>query len=184
MARTQIDPIRLDRLAQAVEQLDLDPIKFKMLHPEEGVGWMREKVDRVERVYRRFLFLVGTRSEPIILTKDVDVMWHHHILDTAKYRTDCDYLFGYFLDHFPYFGMRGQQDSEALFASFTITRRIYQEQFGSDMIIDSLLEGEEFSVAMCDSNCYASCGSHGGGGEDEITRPWERPALSALHISA
>jgi hypothetical protein len=37
-----------------------------------------------------------------------------HILDTAAYREDCDEIFGRFLDHFPYFGMRDEQDAQAL----------------------------------------------------------------------
>ena len=41
-----------------------------------------------------------------------------HILDTRAYSRDCEFLFGRFLHHFPYFGMRGDADRAALDRTF------------------------------------------------------------------
>ena len=32
---------------------------------------------------------------------DVDEFWHQHILDTRKYRDDCENIFGHYMDHTP-----------------------------------------------------------------------------------
>jgi hypothetical protein len=48
----------------------------------------------------------------------VDDIWHQHILDTIAYREDCDATFGRFLDHFPYFGMRRDDDAKALYDAY------------------------------------------------------------------
>src|SRR5262249_49602408 len=99
------------QIVEGIQALDLDPIKLKLMDPEEGQGWSREYVDRVEIAYRRFLtLLVKFPDETIAPTKDVDKFWHGHILDTMKYAEDCERVFGYFLHHFPYFGMRGERD--------------------------------------------------------------------------
>ncbi|MCX7069356.1 MAG: hypothetical protein NTW85_16940 [Methylococcales bacterium] len=52
------------------------------------------------------------------------------ILDTQKYQEDCELLFGYFLHHFPYFGMRGKEDEENLKMAWTETRQLYKTRFG------------------------------------------------------
>jgi hypothetical protein len=66
----------------------------------------------------------------IVPCKIVDEMWHQHILDTAAYRQDCEAIFGRFLDHFPYFGMRGEDDARALENAYVETIERYREAFG------------------------------------------------------
>ncbi len=120
-----------DQVVAAIQALDLDPIKFKLMNPDEGDGWSREAVDRLEREYRRFLILVARYPEEnIVPSREVDKFWHGHILDTAKYAEDCDSAFGYFLHHFPYFGMRGEQDAAALQDAGRRTRELYEREFG------------------------------------------------------
>ena len=41
-----------------------------------------------------------------------------HILDTRKYAADCEAAFGHFVHHFPYLGLRGEEDTKALEAAF------------------------------------------------------------------
>jgi hypothetical protein len=49
-----------------------------------------------------FLYLMYLYPEqPIIPTREIDIVWHFHILDTRKYAFDCKILFGYFLHHRP-----------------------------------------------------------------------------------
>lgn len=61
----------------------------------------------------------------------IDDFWHLHILDTQKYAEDCQVIFGYFLHHFPYFGMRGEEDAKNLSDSWEETCNLYQNRFGS-----------------------------------------------------
>jgi hypothetical protein len=53
-----------------------------------------------------------------------------HILDTIAYRQDCDVIFGEFFDHFPYFGMRGEEDVENLLDAYVDTLAKYRAAFG------------------------------------------------------
>jgi hypothetical protein len=96
---------------KAIADLDLDPIKVKLMHKESGEGWTLEYANTIEFEYRRFLYLMKKfPNEPAAPLFDVDVFWHYHILDTMKYAVDCDSVFGYFLHHFPYVGLRDEDD--------------------------------------------------------------------------
>jgi hypothetical protein len=121
----------VEQVVAAIQGLDLDPIKLKLMDAEEGQGWSRAYVDRMELAYKRFLtLLVKFPGETIAPTKDVDKFWHGHILDTMKYAEDCQSVFGYFLHHFPYFGMRGEEDAANLRAAGENMHAIYQREFG------------------------------------------------------
>jgi len=114
-----------------IQALDLSMIKLKLQDVEEGVGWAPEVCDSVEQDYKRFLAL--KRAYPgreIVPNKQVDIFWHQHILDTEKYACDCQMLFGTFLHHFPYFGMRGEDDYANLCAAFSETELLYELHFG------------------------------------------------------
>ena len=121
----------VERVIAAIQALDLDPVKLKLMDREEGHGWSRDYADRMELAYKRFLTLLATHPEETLAPgKDVDKFWHGHILDTLKYADDCEKMFGNFLHHFPYFGMRGPEDAANLAKAGETTRRLYQQEFG------------------------------------------------------
>jgi hypothetical protein len=118
-----------------VDALDLEPIAYKLMHAEPGeVALSLAEADRAVAMYRCFLKLCvlhpGTRIVP---TTQLDRVWHAHVLDTAKYRADCDYVFGHFMDHFPYAGLRGEDDRRAWRDDFAHTRRLFAEHFGEEI---------------------------------------------------
>ena len=118
----------------AVELLDLGPIKVKLMEPEEGEGWTREQVNAVEVWYKRFLCLnLKYPSDSVVPTKAIDTFWHYHILDTQKYFADCDKVFGAYFHHFPYFGMRGVDDAQALSNAFDETTDLFLIEFGESL---------------------------------------------------
>jgi hypothetical protein len=122
----------VEQVVAAIEAMDLDPIKFKLMDADEGEGWSREQVDRIETAYRQFLTLLVKYPESTIApSKEVDKFWHGHILDTMKYAQDCEQVFGYFLHHFPYFGMRGADDAAQLDAAGKETQRLMMAEFGA-----------------------------------------------------
>ena len=124
----------VEQTVAAIQALDLDPIKFKLMDPEEGQGWSREYVDQMAIEYKRFLTLsVKYPEETIAPSKDIDKFWHGHILDTMKYAEDCQNVFGYFLHHFPYFGMRGEEDAANLAEAGKTTNRLYEKEFGETL---------------------------------------------------
>jgi hypothetical protein len=120
------------QIIEAIEQLDLGPIKFKLMDPEEGEGWSRDFVEHLELQYKRYLTLVAKYPhEAIAPAKEVDKFWHAHILDTRKYVDDCGRVFGFYLHHFPYFGLRGGDDAAALARAGQRTRELYEAEFGA-----------------------------------------------------
>jgi hypothetical protein len=124
----------VEQVVVAIEALDLEPIKFKLMDPEEGQGWTREYVERMAIAYKRFLTLLVTHPETTVApSKDIDKFWHGHILDTMKYAEDCERVFGYFLHHFPYFGMRGGEDAVQQAQADKDMHRLYEQEFGEPM---------------------------------------------------
>ncbi|MRV76347.1 hypothetical protein GJ700_32020 [Duganella sp. FT92W] len=120
---------------KAIAELDLEPIKVKLMHQESGEGWSLERANAIEFEYRRFLILMkkypDEQTAPLV---DVDTFWHYHILDTLKYAADCEAVFGYFLHHFPYIGLRGEADEEAHHRVGQRMKELYEETFGEDYI--------------------------------------------------
>lgn len=118
-------------LFEAVMELDLDPIKVKLTHVASGAGWSLEKANAVEKEYRRFLCLMKLYpDEDTAPLEDVDTFWHYHILDTMKYAADCERVFGYFLHHYPYVGLRGEDDEQFRLDSGERMRSLYEATFG------------------------------------------------------
>jgi hypothetical protein len=71
-----------------------------------------------------------------------------------KYAADCDAVFGYFLHHFPYVGMRGKDDEKALERMGGRMREVYEETFG-ECYIGTAEAGEPSGAAFC-ANISAS----------------------------
>src|SRR5450830_2134434 len=122
-------------ICNAIAALDLEPIKVKLMHVQSGEGWTLARANAVEAEYRRFLVLMQMFPEeetaPLV---DVDTFWHYHILDTVKYAADCDAVFGYFLHHFPYIGLRGEDDLVAHERLGHRMQELYEATFGEDYI--------------------------------------------------
>ncbi len=147
---TQLTARSTEQVIAAIQALDLDPIKFKLMDPEEGQGWSREHVDQMAIEYKRFLTLtVRYPEETIAPNKDVDKFWHGHILDTMKYAEDCQNVFGYFLHHFPYFGMRGEEDAANLAKAGDTTNRLYEKEFGQALTAKPAYCGVAAKPAYC-----------------------------------
>jgi hypothetical protein len=120
-----------EALAHLDRHLDLTNVRLKLADPEEGKGYEFERLELMEAEYRQFLALhLAYPDADIVPCKLVDEIWHQHILDTAAYRDDCEAIFGRFLDHFPYFGMRGYDDAQALSDAYADTIERYRERFG------------------------------------------------------
>jgi len=127
----------------AIEALDLEPIKFKTTRPndDDGYGWSAEQAERAATSYKRYLVLRAKHpTATLVPDKDTDRFWHTHILDTRKYAADCDNIFGEFMHHFPYFGLRGEDDERSLGDAFAATQRMLAEEFS---------EGATRAAAWC-----------------------------------
>jgi hypothetical protein len=94
-------------------------------------GWDRAQTELAVREYRRHLLIrylhPGLRIAA--LNKAGDLLWHEHIIDTEKYRQDCERIFGGVVDHKPFYdepSVPADQDPDILEAG-----RIYEHEFGA-----------------------------------------------------
>jgi hypothetical protein len=158
----------LSRLSFLIENLDLDCIKVKIMDIEGGLGWTRSQADAAEKLYRRFLFLSAISDLPMVPTKTIDQFWHFHILDTSKYAKDCEMIFGCFLHHFPYLGIRDAEDSQRLQSLFEASCSIYKSTFG-----------EAYPDEKAADCCRTSSGWLGDSIADELIQESRRPSLKS-----
>lgn len=171
--------IRTDaELITAISNLNLEPVKFKLVNKKDGKSWALDEADLVEKQYKRFLFLAGKYTEvSVVPTPAIDDFWHQHILDTQKYEVDCSNIFGYFMHHFPYFGERGEEDAQQLQQAASVTRDLYQQHFGEFMPI-----GATICTACNPSPPRPSCGSCGGSScNNSIENTLKRPTILREH---
>jgi len=123
----------VEQAVAAIQALDLDPIRLRVMDAELGEGWTREHAESIERAYRNYLTMLVKHPEDledIVVSNDVDEFWHAHILHTMKYTEDCERVFGKYLHHNPHIGERTPADIERKAALAQKTRRLYQQQFG------------------------------------------------------
>jgi hypothetical protein len=133
--------------SESLRRLDFTMVRLKLRDSEEGPGWSEEEADAAEQEYRRFLALkLAYPDREIVPNKIVDQFWHQHILDTRQYAEDCDQVFGQFLHHFPYFGMRDEADAQDLKSAFEETCRLYRQHFG-----------ESYSRTESRARCRTGC---------------------------
>ena len=114
-----------------IANLDFSQIIEKMVSHQ---GWLKKDVIAISELYKDYLFLqkkYGNNYE-IVPSEEVDEFWHNHILDTKKYQEDCNFIFGCYLNHYPYFGMDESSDENDLNKAYEKTLELYKKEFGSD----------------------------------------------------
>lgn len=140
-----------------IAELDLEMIKLKLNEPKEGIGWNKDQCEDAEIEYKRYLMLCRKFPAPhyaIVPNKVMDTMWHYHILDTRAYCRDSENLFGGYFHHFPYFGLRGDEDAKQLKAEFENTKRLYEQTFGEPMVRSN---GGGACWHDCQGRCHNAC---------------------------
>jgi hypothetical protein len=118
-----------------ISKMDFSSIAKKLMRPDPNISrvWSEKSVQEAIQQYKDWLFLVrkhfdgGNQLPPSL---EVDEIWHHHILDTRAYTRDCQAIFGEYLHHFPYFGLRGKEDAAALASAFQRTQEAYFAEYG------------------------------------------------------
>lgn len=99
-------------------------------------GWEKNKVLETEVIYKKWLTLHKAYNQEIVIApnKQLDEYWHFHILDTRKYMQDCDFVFGGYLHHYPYFGLSDADAAHDLEVAFQLSRDLFMKHFGHDLI--------------------------------------------------
>lgn len=162
------ETVSVDERWRRIDQLDLEPIVFKLIGDEDKPMPLAA-ADQAVSLYRPFLKLCVRYgdTEPIAPNKTIDAVWHAHMSDTAKYRTDCDYVAGRFLDHWPYAGTMGPADERRLQEMFSRTCDLMMDHFAINL--------RSTDQAECDMDKCAQCGFNKVGLAD---RPRPRPDRS------
>lgn len=79
--------------------------------------------------YTKFLRLCKKySSEMLAPTKDIDEVWHTHMLRPVPYISDCESYFGYVLDHDGYSGKVGEGSKE-LEKAYLNFERLWVEEY-------------------------------------------------------
>jgi hypothetical protein len=146
--------INTKRIDPLVASIDLEMVKMKLQDIKEGLGWTFEQCAEAEVEYKRYLHL--TKKFPgasLVPHSLMDDMWHQHILDTRAYHKDSTLIFGEYLHHYPYFGLRSEEDQQNLVSSFEETQKIYETEFGEKMIKDE----SSHCKRACPSYCKRAC---------------------------
>lgn len=196
------------RLGKKVMALDLEAIKFKLVKEK---GWSLQQADATEPHYKAYIFLLATRPEVNwVPSLAVDEMWHAHILDTQKYMADCARLFGRYIHHYPYLGMKDEGDAAVLADLYQQTKAEALASFGlslepglslADCGGGGCSSGSSCSSSSSCSTAPASCStrsscstpviipscSSGGGTTDSPRRPFDdrarKPGLTPTPAS-
>lgn len=110
--------------ARAVAGVDLSLVKAKAM---ERNGWSQDTADQAEADYRRFLYLLAKYPRQVFVpwTRNLDLFWHEHILDTRRYEEDCSRVFGQFVHHDPHIGISPENEKRARSATSDLFRKEY-----------------------------------------------------------
>jgi len=121
----------LQEAKQKIDSLDMRMIIKKLVIN----GWKEDQAQAAVKQYKNLLYLWKKHADHTILppSLELDDVWHTHILDTQKYHTDCNDIFGRYLHHYPYFGMDDKTDRNDLNRAFENTKKCYREVFGEDL---------------------------------------------------
>jgi hypothetical protein len=99
---------------------------------------------------------------------DVDIFWHYHILDTLKYAADCENVFGYFLHHFPYVGLRGADDEELHHQAGARMQELYESTFDEPYLRP--LDGSASPESLLLDSSAASESAHARQGQTTVKK--------------
>ena len=117
-------------LACVIDALDFQVQKLHMAS-QDHEGWDMEKLDYVEKQYKRYLYLWAVFPEKrIVPTHDIDIFWHKHIVNTRNYHDDCQKVFGYYKHHRLYPGDMPEGERAKRAQEFEATKALYEEAFG------------------------------------------------------
>lgn len=114
------------------------------------------------RDYEKFLRLIAVNGGPAAPTREIDEMWHLHMLHPVAYHEDCMGLFGFILDHDGGFG-KGEGELPELMVVHERTARLWNEAYG-----------EPYSTTAtkcwhdCASRCWHACSSKRAAATSEV----------------
>ncbi len=136
-----------DHLLTTIQSIDMD---FLTKQIQKKLDWSDQRIKNALIRYRQYLYITAVQEKPIIPTKDVDDVWHQHILNTKLYSRHCDMIYGKMLHHQPFDSEESKKESDALKLP-DIAKEYFKEDYPEP-------SDEQISVECCsdDSECCSS----------------------------
>ena len=110
----------------------------------------------IERYEKFFLLCQRFPDAPIAPCRDIDDIWHVHMLKPVAYYNDCIRLFGYILDHDGGFGATDEEAPE-LERVFGATATLWEREFGESYVQGTKGQGMTKCTRNCVSRCQRAC---------------------------
>lgn len=137
----QLEPVSIDLVAAAAKSDDF-------------TDWNPDRIQRAAERYRRFFLLASKAEGPVAPTRDIDAMWHLHMLHPRVYYLDCMQVHGEIFDHDGGFG-KGEGELPVLQATFERTAQLWQEEYGEEY--GPAVEGVTKCWHDCQGRCWHAC---------------------------
>ena len=110
-------------------------------------------LQRSELRYRRFLALVAKYPDEVLApARDIDEVWHLHMLHPRAYMEDCLRIFGSVLDHDGGFGKASAEEFAELERVFARTAVLWQAEFDEEYVANPCEE-----MVKCIRACRVAC---------------------------
>jgi len=118
--------------------------------------WNEEKIDAAIERYEKFFRLAAKHPEKSIApTRDIDEIWHLHMLSPVAYYRDCISIMGKILDHDGGFGAVPEELSK-LEETFVNTSKLWEEEYGAPYVEDPEAQLDD-DMKKCWHNCVSRC---------------------------
>lgn len=127
-----------------VNNLDLQAVEKQLIFSK---GWTDKQTQLAISHYKLFLYLKLLYPAAILVpTQEIDAVWHAHIeVNLLNYIQDCDYLFGYTLNHCSTISEEQNEETHQMYQrAFSTTKALFEEFFGVN-----ILENISSDVARC-----------------------------------
>jgi len=122
--------LSLDAAKLYIERIELGHVVERMMRE---YNWPRRTLLAACEQYRHFLWLVKKYDQEYQLTpsKEVDEVWHNHILFTEQYNKDCNVLFGRYFHHRPSNTPESLSHQLTQMTPFNKTQELHKAEFGT-----------------------------------------------------
>jgi hypothetical protein len=119
-------------VSAAADELDLLPLLPVLMRRSPG-GTTAEAVEDLE-LYRQFLTLCALYADwSFVPSVPIEQAWRAHVVDTQKYRADCQALFGEPLEYWPYAGDGEPEQQTRYQCDWIRTAQLFAEHFSFDL---------------------------------------------------
>ncbi|MFW9928918.1 MAG: glycine-rich domain-containing protein [Candidatus Thorarchaeota archaeon] len=119
----------LEQARYLIYNQDMSAIIYRLTHVN---GWSSDEAIEATNQYRNYLYLAKKYKDSYTLppSKDIDDVWHAHILHTKDYIKFCNEVFGEYLHHTPGTGEVQDKNNNKFPNLFEQTQELYKREFG------------------------------------------------------